>query len=155
MADKKEIKYEFIRIGSTRNLVVNPGIKGINLTDPTMQGVQNNFKVNEFWTKAEITIVQGNGYYPKFIQDWNGVKILCDDLNILSINSKVYSLEDLPEEIRAGAKKTYDDIIKFFDEYKKTKEKTEKLNAQKQKQTEDKAAQLLAKAYAQNTNPQA
>lgn len=150
MAEKKEIKYEFIRIGSTRDIVVNPGIRGVDITDPTMAGVQNNFKVNEFWTKAEITIVQGNGFYPKFIQDWNSVKILSDDLNILSINSKVYSLEDLPEEIRAGAKKTYDDIVKFFDDYKKTKEKTDKLNAQKQKIAEDKAATLLAKAYAQN-----
>lgn len=150
MAEKKEIKYEFIRIGSSRDVVVNPGIRGVDVTDPTMAGVQNNFKVNEFWTKAEITITQGNGYYPKFVEDWKGVKILSDELNILSINSKVYSLEDLPEEIRAAAKKTYDDIVKFFDEYKKTKERTEKLNAQKQKAAEDKAATLLAKAYAQN-----
>lgn len=145
---KKEIKYEFVKIGSNRDLVVNSGIRGINLTDPNMAGVENSFKVNEFWTKSEVTIKQGNGFYPKFITEWNSVKILADDLNILSISGKVYGLEDLPEEERAGAKKQYDDIIKFFDEYKATKAKTDKLNAEKKKVTEDKAAALLAKAYA-------
>ncbi len=143
----KEVNYEFIKIGSSRDITVNSGIKGIDMTDPNMAGVENSFKVNEFWSKSEISIKQGNGFYPKFVAEWNSVKILSDELNILSINSKVYKLEDLPEESREECKKMYDDLIKYMDDYQAQKDKVAKVNALKKKQVEDKAATLLAKAY--------
>lgn len=144
-------KYEIIRISSTRDIVVNQGVKSVDETDPVMDA-QNKLKSKEFWTDTEILLTQGNGYYPKFIAEWESVKIL-DDLGIINVNSKVLALEDIQDEKeRQAVKAIYDKVVKNNIEFTKADNNVKKINEQKKEALENKSASLLAKALAGNVN---
>lgn len=87
MKDKR-----FIRIQSTRTICVAPGLQCIGVTNKDAH-VENRFKINSMWQNSRVKIMNGAGYYPNCIKDWDAVKSL-EKLGILSIGEETDTIAD-------------------------------------------------------------
>lgn len=69
---------KFIRLQSTRNITVTPGLLNIEMTNPNAH-VADRLRVASVWTQFCVKIHTGVGYYPAQIKDWGSVKALVED----------------------------------------------------------------------------
>lgn len=91
----------FIRIQSTKTIMVAPGLQVINVTNKDAH-IENRLKVNSVWQNARVKIMSGVAYYPSCIKDWPSVKKLAD-LSILSISEETNDIKDEGMKIAAEA----------------------------------------------------
>ena len=91
----------FIRIQSTKTIMVAPGLQVINVTNKDAH-IENRLKVNSVWQNARVKIMNGVAYYPSCIKDWPSVKKLAD-LSILSISEETNDIKDNDMRLAAEA----------------------------------------------------
>ena len=89
----------FIRIQSSKTICVAPGLQCVGVTNKDAH-VENRLKVNSMWQNARIKIMNGTGYYPNCVKDWDAVKEL-QKLGILSLGEETDTIPD--ESMRAVA----------------------------------------------------
>lgn len=82
----------FIRIQSTKTIVVAPGLQCVGVTNKDAH-VENRLKVNAMWQNSRVKIMNGVGYYPACMKNWDAVKSL-EDLSILSIGEETDTIAD-------------------------------------------------------------
>ena len=120
---------KFVRIQSTRPIVVTGGLQAIDMTDKASLN-PDKLNVKPSWTSFRVPLKQGTGYYPARIKDWASVKVLSSQ-EVLTIGNVT---DVLPEnyEDKAAAEKMYKDLEYEYSKYEKqtkaldTKKKAEK-----------------------------
>ena len=68
----------FIRATSTKNLEVNAGLLGVNMTNKSA-AVADRLRVAPQWVGTRVLIKQGTFWYPAMIKDWKCCKALVRD----------------------------------------------------------------------------
>lgn len=91
---------KFVRIQSTMNITVTPGLQHQNVTNEDAH-IPDRLKVAAEWPKAMVDIKVGVGLYPAYIAEWNTVKCLVKD-KILTIGEFV---DDADDESKAKKEK--------------------------------------------------
>lgn len=114
---------QFVRIQSTTNVYVNPGISYKDVTNPDAH-VPDRLKVNPTWVKARVLIKAGVGYYPAEIINWNNVKALINN-QVLTIGGTFTEdqINGDDKNTALAAQKNLDAALKEI-ETKSTKRKT-------------------------------
>lgn len=92
---------KFVRIQSSINITVTPGLQHQNVTNPDAH-VPDRLKVAPEWPRAMVDIRQGAGLYPAAIAEWPTVKALAKD-KILTIGEFVEKA-DQPEQEEVAEK---------------------------------------------------
>lgn len=107
---------KFVRIQSTRPIVVTGGLQAINMTDERSLN-PDKLNVKPSWTSFRVQLKQGTGYYPARIKDWASVKVLSSQ-EILTVGN---TTDTLPEnyEDKAVAEKMYKDLEYEYSRYEK------------------------------------
>ena len=129
---------KFVRIQSTRPIVVTGGLQAINMTDEHSLN-PDKLNVKPSWTSFRIQLKQGTGYYPARIKDWSSVKVLSSK-EVLTVGA---TTDTLPEnyEDKAAAEKMYKDLEYEYSRYEKqqktldVKKKAEKKTAKQNQET--------------------
>lgn len=91
----------FIRIQSTKTIMVAPGLQVVNVTNKDAH-VEDRLKVNAAWQNARVKIMAGVAYYPSCIKDWPAVKKLAE-LSILSVSEETNEIKDEGMKLAAEA----------------------------------------------------
>lgn len=95
---------KFIRIQSTRNIEVTPGLLSIDMTNPDAH-VPDRFKVATGGTSGmRVLLKEGTHYYPACIKGWSVMPALARD-KIITIGEEVDATDE------ADAKAIYDRLI--------------------------------------------
>lgn len=89
---------KYVKIQSTMNIAVTPGLQCSDYTDPK-KNVADKLNIKPRWQNACIEIKMGVHYYPAEIANWNTVKALVKK-NILTIGEVTTKIpdEDLAKE---------------------------------------------------------
>ena len=111
--ENKKMK-RFVRIQSNKTIVVSPGLQSVNVTNKDAH-VENRLKVNAMWQNASVKIMNGSGYYPACIKNWNSVKKL-QELDILTVGAETDTIED--EAMRTVAEAIEKKLIAADAKYK-------------------------------------
>ena len=91
---------KYVRIMSTMNIAVTPGLQFSDYTDEKKM-VPNKLNIKPRWQNATVEIKIGTHYYPAEITKWNTVKALVEK-NILTIGEIVDKVpSDLEKEATA------------------------------------------------------
>lgn len=69
---------KYVRLQSTKNITVTPGLLNIEMTNPNAH-VPDRLRVASVWTQFCVKIHTGVGYYPAQIKEWGSVKSLVED----------------------------------------------------------------------------
>ncbi len=91
---------KYVRIQSTRPIVVTGGLQAINMTDENSTE-KDRLKVQQKWTAFRVQIERGTGYYPSRIKDWSSVKTLSEK-QILTVGEETDVIPNTftPEQIK-------------------------------------------------------
>lgn len=82
----------FVRIQSNKTIVVSAGLQNINVSNKDAH-VENRLKVNSMWQNTSVKIMNGSGYYPACVKNWNSTKKLVE-LGILTIGEETDTIND-------------------------------------------------------------
>ena len=119
---------KYVRIQSTRPIVVTGGLQAINMTDENSTE-KDRLKVQQKWTAFRVQIERGTGYYPSRIKDWSSVKTLSEK-QILTIGEETDVIPNTftPEQIKKfedtanNVEYEYSKYEKQADSFKRAKE---------------------------------
>ena len=107
---------KFVRIQSTRPIVVTGGLQAIDMTDEHSLN-PDKLNVKPSWTAFRVQLKQGTGFYPARIKDWSSVKVLSDK-EVLTVGQTTDTLPDNYED-KAIAEKMYKDLEYEYSKYEK------------------------------------
>ena len=128
----------FVRIQSTRPIVVTGGLQSINMTAYDSQNPEK-LNVKASWPAFRVSIKAGAGYYPSVIKNWATVKALSAH-QILTVGEET---DIVPEEFRKEAEEVAERIEYEISKYTKQKQfetvdpKAKKAHAKKVKEEEE------------------
>ena len=105
---------KFVRIQSTRPIVVTGGLQAIDMTDKTA-AVPDKLNVKPTWTAFRVQLRAGTGYYPARIADWSSVKVLSAK-EVLTVGQFT---DTVPAEYAEEAEKTYKQLEYEYSKYEK------------------------------------
>ncbi len=134
---------KYVRIQSTRPIVVTGGLQVINMTDEN--STQNDrLKVQQKWTAFRVQIERGTGYYPARIKDWSSVKTLSEK-QILTVGEETDVIPNTftPEQIKKfeetanNVEYEYSKYEKQADAFKRAKEAKNAKPASSKKKKEE------------------
>lgn len=128
---------KFVRIQSTRSIVVTGGLQTIDATNLASQNADR-LNVRPMWNNIKVRIQAGTGYYPAYITKWNTVKVLSAK-EVLTIGEET---DSVPEKYAETAEKIYNDLTKACKAYNREIEKQETLKAGNKKNTKKKPSAL-------------
>lgn len=103
---------KYVRIHSTVNITVTPGLQYQDVTNPQAQ-VADRLKINPLWAKSTVDIKEGSHLYPVEIKKWSTVKALADE-KVITIGEEVDKPGDEPE-----VEKVKENLDRNLDEMKK------------------------------------
>lgn len=103
---------KYVRIQSTMNITVTPGLQYQDVTNPQAQ-VPDRLKINALWAKATVDIKQGVHWYPAEIKKWNTVQQLVKE-KVLTFGEEADKPDDEP-----AVEKIKEDLDRNLDEIKK------------------------------------
>ena len=115
------MKKNYVKIQSTIDIMVNPGLTYKNLTKKDSD-IQNRLKVNSTWPKSCVLIQKGQHIYPAEIVKWNSVKAL-EKNKVLTIGeyietpteTPVITKEKLELSLEEKANKNVEDVKEISD----------------------------------------
>lgn len=113
---------EFVRIQSTKTIMVTCGLDFQDFTNPDAH-IPDRLKVSPSWPKATVLIREGVGNYPTQILEWETVKALIKD-NILTVGEKV---EKVSDETMAEAQELEMNLEEIKPKKKSRKKKLEEI----------------------------
>lgn len=114
MATKSEKKY--VRIQSTMNIAVTPGLQVQDLTDKNAL-IADRLKVQAAWPKLTVLIEKGQHVYPIEIVEWETVKAL-ENAGVLTIGEFLDDVNDAKEQETLANKRNK--LLRNLEEVKKT-----------------------------------
>lgn len=127
---------KYVRIQSTRPIVVTGGLQTIDMTNKESTN-PDKLNVKPSWTAFRVQLKRGTGYYPARIKDWTTVKVLSEK-QILTVGEVT---DIVPEEFRKDAEEITERVEYEYAKYEK------QLNARKQ--AEEKATPKKASSKKQ------
>lgn len=128
----------FVRIQSTKPIVVTGGLQSINMTAYESQNPEK-LNVKASWPAFRVAIKAGAGYYPSVIKNWPTVKAL-SEAQILTVGEET---DIVPEDYKAEAEEVADRIEYELSKYVKQKKletvdpNTKKARAKKVKEEDE------------------
>jgi len=117
---------KFVRIQSTRPIVVTGGLQAINMTDETA-AVPDKLNVKPTWISFKVQLKQGTGYYPARIAEWSSVKVLSAK-EVLTVGQFT---DEVPADFKEEAEKTYKQLEYEYSRYEKQTAKAANSTAKK------------------------
>ena len=105
---------KYVRIQSTRPIVVTGGLQTIDMTNTESQN-PDKLNVKPSWTAFRVQIKSGTGYYPARIKDWASVKVLSEK-QVLTVGEVT---DNVPEEFRAAAEEITNKVEYEYSKYEK------------------------------------
>lgn len=117
---------KFVRIQSTRPIVVTGGLQAINMTDETA-AVPDKLNVKPTWISFKVQLKQGTGYYPARIAEWSSVKVLSAK-EVLTVGQFT---DEVPADFKEEAEKTYKQLEYEYSRYEKQTAKAANATAKK------------------------
>lgn len=128
----------FVRIQSTKPIVVTGGLQSINMTAYESQNPEK-LNVKASWPAFRVAIKAGAGYYPSVVKNWPTVKAL-SEAQILTVGEET---DIVPEDYKAEAEEVADRIEYELSKYVKQKKletvdpNTKKARAKKVKEEDE------------------
>lgn len=92
---------KFVRIQSTLNISVTPGLNCIDVTNYA-SNVPERLNVKSTWVNSTIKIKAGIGYYPALIKTWPSVQALVRD-NLITVAEETDTILDQKQFLEAEA----------------------------------------------------
>lgn len=128
----------FVRIQSTKPIVVTGGLQSINMTAYESQNPEK-LNVKASWPAFRVAIKAGAGYYPSVVKNWPTVQSL-SEAQILTVGEET---DIVPEDYRKEAEEVADRIEYELSKYVKQKKletvdpNTKKARAKKVKEEDE------------------
>lgn len=104
---------KFIRISSTMPIEVYPELLFQNTTTGS-DAIPNRLNVRVLWTDFGVRVIQGVGYYPSIMKDWDAIKSLAKK-EVITLGQETDDLTGVEEEKAKYANKVYDDLSKAYE----------------------------------------
>ena len=124
---------DYVKIQSKKTINVTDGLPYQNFTKKDSD-IPNRMKIAPTWPKKTILIKEGTHFYPSEVVKFDSVKKL-EELDIVTIDTRDYTIEDVPQEERNECikmKKKVEKPSTKKDETKGKKVKEEKLEEDKE-----------------------
>ena len=126
---------KFVRIQSNTAIVVTGGLQNINATNEASNSPER-LNIRQMWSNIKVPLVQGIGYYPAVVKEWNTVKALSAK-GVLTVGEET---DEVAPEYAERANELYTKVMNAlgaYDSAKKAEEARKKATAPRKKATEE------------------